>query len=59
VQKLLAIDPQARVIVSSGYSQDQVTADFRAYGFRDVVIKPYRIRELSEVMARVIGNKVP
>jgi DNA-binding response OmpR family regulator len=29
-------------------------ADHRAYGFRDRVVKPFRIRELSAVMARVI-----
>jgi signal transduction histidine kinase/CheY-like chemotaxis protein len=56
IGKLLAIDPAVRAIVSSGYSEDPVMADFRAYGFRGVAIKPYRIRELSEVVAAVIGN---
>jgi len=56
IGKLLAIDPAVRAIVSSGYSEDPVMADFRAYGFRGVAIKPYRIRELSEVVASVIGN---
>jgi DNA-binding NarL/FixJ family response regulator len=56
IGKLLAIDPAVRAIVSSGYSEDPVMADFRAHGFRGVAIKPYRIRELSEVVAAVIGN---
>jgi len=56
IGKLLAIDPAVRAIVSSGYSDDPVMADHRAYGFRGVAIKPYRIRELSEVVAAVIGN---
>lgn len=56
IVKLLAIDPAVRAIVSSGYSEDPVMADFRAYGFRGVAIKPYRIRELSEVVAAVIGT---
>jgi len=56
IGKLLAIDPAVRAIVSSGYSEDPVMADFRAYGFRGVAIKPYRIREFSEVVAAVIGN---
>ncbi|MEK6743090.1 MAG: PAS domain S-box protein [Nitrospirota bacterium] len=57
IGKLLAIDPAVRAIVSSGYSEDPVMADFRAYGFRGVAIKPYRIRELSEVIAAVIGSE--
>ena len=56
IGKLLEIDPAVRAIVSSGYSEDPVMADFRSYGFRGVAIKPYRIRELSEVVATVIGN---
>jgi PAS domain S-box-containing protein len=56
IGKLLAIDPAVRAIVSSGYSEDPVMADFRAHGFRGAAIKPYRIRELSEVVAAVIGN---
>ena len=56
IGKLLEIDPAVRAIVSSGYSEDPVMADFRSYGFRGVAIKPYRIRELSEVVASVIGN---
>ena len=56
MQRLLEIDAEARGIVSSGYSEDPVMADYRAYGFRDMVSKPYRLRQLSEVLARVIGG---
>ncbi len=56
MQRLLEIDPSARGIVSSGYSQDPVMSDHRAYGFVDVVTKPYRLRELSEVLARVMKS---
>ncbi len=59
VRKLLAVDRNARVIASSGYSDDPVMADFLTFGFQDVVVKPYRIRDLSEVMARVLGRKRP
>ncbi len=55
-RKLLEIDPEARIIVSSGYSHDPIMSDFRSYGFQGVVTKPYRMRDLSEVVAAVIGS---
>jgi CheY-like chemotaxis protein len=54
VAKLLEIDPAARVIVSSGYSNDPVMAEFQTYGFKGIVSKPYRMRELGETIHRVI-----
>jgi len=56
VRKLLEIDPLAKVIVSSGYSQDPVMADYRGHGFQGRVTKPYRVQDLSEVVAAVIGR---
>ena len=50
VAELLEIDPDARVIVSSGYSADPVMAHHQRYGFIGVVAKPYDIRELSRVL---------
>jgi CheY-like chemotaxis protein len=54
VRKLLEIDPGAKAIVSSGYSQDPILANYRDYGFLGVITKPYRIREMSEIVSRVI-----
>ncbi len=55
VGKLLEIDPAAKAVVSSGYSNDPVMSDFRRYGFCGVIAKPYRIQELGAVL----GNVVP
>ena len=56
IKDLLELDPQARAIVSSGYSNDPVMAEFSKYGFRGVVAKPYEIRELARVLREVIGS---
>jgi PAS domain S-box-containing protein len=56
VKKLLEIDPRARVIVSSGYSKDPVMAEYGNYGFRGVVAKPFRVKELSETVHRVMNG---
>jgi PAS domain S-box-containing protein len=58
LKKLREIDPGIKAIVSSGYSNDPVMADFRNHGFSGVVTKPYRIKELSEEVHRVIAGQV-
>ena len=56
VAKLLEIDPAAKVIVSSGYSNDPVVADYAAYGFTASVSKPYSLKELLETVQQVLDN---
>ena len=46
LQKLLEIDPAAKVVVSSGYSDDGVVAAFEQHGFRAFLKKPYNLDEL-------------
>jgi len=55
-RKLAEIDPEVKVIVSSGYSNDPIMADFREHGFSGVIAKPYKIKDLSEILHRVIGS---
>jgi two-component system, cell cycle sensor histidine kinase and response regulator CckA len=54
---LLEIDPQVKAIVSSGYSDDPIMADFQKYGFRGIIAKPYRISELGKILNQVIMKK--
>ena len=55
--RLLEIDPRVKAVVSSGYSDDPIMAEFAKYGFSDVIAKPYRISELGKVLHNVIMNK--
>ena len=59
VAKLLAIDPAVKAIVSSGYANDPVMADFRRYGFSGIAPKPYKIQELSRTLHQVTGQSQP
>lgn len=55
VQDLLAIDPLARAIVCSGFTENPVMADPTAYGFKAAVPKPYSVSALCEAVARVLA----
>jgi len=54
IQKLLEIAPDAKAIVSSGYANGPIMADFKEYGFKGVIAKPYRTDELCKVVQNVI-----
>ncbi len=56
IQKLLEIDPKVKAIVSSGYSNDPIMANYKKYGFKGVIAKPYKIKELSKVLYDVINS---
>ncbi len=47
VKLVLKTDPEAVVIVSSGYAGNDVMSNYERYGFRGVLTKPYTIDELS------------
>ena len=56
IAKLLELDPDVKAIVSSGYSNDPVVANYRDYGFTTVVSKPYLLEELREALESVMKN---
>ncbi|PKM76722.1 MAG: hypothetical protein CVU90_11095 [Firmicutes bacterium HGW-Firmicutes-15] len=56
VKRLLSIDSQAKVLVSSGYSNDPVMADFKKYGFCGSIPKPYEIAGVNQVLYEVVAN---
>ena len=57
IKRLREIDPDINAIVSSGYSNDDVMANFREYGFSSVIVKPYNPRELSGILLNVLNRQ--
>lgn len=56
VEELLRVNPDVKAIVASGYSDDPVMSEFRNYGFVAAVKKPFRIKDLADVLRRAVGG---
>jgi two-component system cell cycle sensor histidine kinase/response regulator CckA len=57
VRRLLEIDSKAVAVVSSGYSNDPIMANYRKYGFKGVVAKPYEIDDLGATLQKVLSEE--
>ncbi len=47
IKELIQIDPDVKAIISTGYSNDRMVSKYWEYGFKEVIIKPYTLSELS------------
>ena len=56
--KLIEYDPDVVALVSSGFVGDTVLQNYREYGFRGVIPKPYTSDELREGLSRVLVPRV-
>ncbi|MCD6580485.1 MAG: cache domain-containing protein [Desulfuromusa sp.] len=53
-REILKLNPQAKIIVSSGYATDPVMANYAEYGFAGRVAKPYLFVELQKVVQQTL-----
>jgi two-component system cell cycle sensor histidine kinase/response regulator CckA len=51
IQKIREIDPTVKAVVSSGYADSPIVADYRAYGFSAVLNKPYKLDSLKNCLS--------
>ena len=56
IKKLLEIDPQVKAVVSSGYADDSVVADYQSYGFCATLGKPYTMKALSNTLETLLAS---
>lgn len=56
-QHILAFDPNARLIVSSGYSTDPIMSEFADFGFCATLLKPYTMRDISKATNAVLSMR--
>ena len=57
IKKLLEVDPDVRVIVSSGYATDPIMSEYKEHGFSAVITKPYSVSEMEETLHGILKGK--
>lgn len=57
IDELLKTDKNLKAIVSSGYSNDPIIANYNDYGFKNFLLKPYKLEELSNVLNSVLKGE--
>lgn len=56
LEELRRMDPDAKGILSSGFSEQDQDASRTAAGFTAVIGKPYELKTLRETIERVVGT---
>jgi PAS domain S-box-containing protein len=54
-QGILKLNPQAYIIVSSGYSNDPIVAHYEDYGFSASIAKPFQFSEIQNVLQEYLN----
>ena len=54
IAQLRRLDPQVKGVVSSGYANDPIMANFSEYGFCGVAPKPFSLQELSDLLQTIL-----
>jgi signal transduction histidine kinase/CheY-like chemotaxis protein len=57
IKEVLVINPDARVIVSSGYADDPIMSNYRKHGFCGVITKPFELYDLGIVLHKVLNDE--
>jgi CheY-like chemotaxis protein len=54
VSEILAVDPNAKVVVSSGYSNDPIMVHCKEYGFSAAIAKPFDLQSLKSIVEALL-----
>lgn len=56
IQRLREIDPSVKAIVSSGYSDDDIVSEYKNYGFKERLAKPYKLAMLRDALNALLSE---
>jgi len=54
LEKILRFDPEAKVIIASGFTSDKPMSDTLKKAAKDFITKPYNMKKMHEVIQRVL-----
>jgi two-component system cell cycle sensor histidine kinase/response regulator CckA len=58
-RRLKALKPDLKIILSSGYSQAEITDDLRQLGLAGFIQKPYRFDKLNDLIRKFLDGSTP
>jgi len=56
-EKILRIDPKARIVFTSGYAETRSFEKLRKMGYQLFLKKPYKITNLADIIQRALADK--
>lgn len=59
MREIRRIEPRARGILTTGYSDSPVLKHFHDHGFTDAMAKPFRMGDLGRKLGKVLGQAPP
>jgi PAS domain S-box-containing protein len=57
ISELTTIDPDIKAILMSGYTSSPEMAQFKEYGFKGVIYKPFNIEEVDKTLQEILIDK--
>lgn len=53
-EQILAMDPEAKIIISSGYASDPIMSRYEEFGIKAIAVKPYRFSDFRNILLGVL-----
>lgn len=57
ITRLRILDPEVIAIVSSGYSNDPILSDYKKYGFKGIIAKPYDLTDMEKILRLTVKRR--
>lgn len=54
-RRILELNPDAKILVSSGYSNQGALANYEQYGFVGILPKPYEVNDLRRIISKILS----